>query len=267
MAQPAKSLESIYKKLNELLRQPKDRVAFELQRLKQEAKKQISVDPAEAHTLLGAIACLERNLDKVREHHRIASQLLPSEPMVYSNFAYSLSNLGQYAEAAEQSETASNLQPENISYLKSAIKNNFFGGNIDRASDLCNQLDIRAPDNGWSLCDYLRDYFLPAYEELQLSPNIVKSYLDSCASLLRERRLMAVEVQWIVDRPNGEEPTLAYEVKVDAPVDELVKLNLDVQERTFDTEDFASTNEMCVVFRYAELNLAETFSRREGEAS
>ncbi len=78
---------------------------LEIKRIKREAEKLISVDPAAAFTTLGIIACFERKISEMHQFHKNALAL-SNEAIHLANYAISLSACGLLEEALEYAKRA-----------------------------------------------------------------------------------------------------------------------------------------------------------------
>ena len=94
---------------------------FELRKLDREARKLMTADAAAAHTVLGGIASLRGRTEAVREHHEIALKLSGNSGEALTNYAVSLSKVGEMTEAFKATMEALNRVPNDQEKLLDAI--------------------------------------------------------------------------------------------------------------------------------------------------
>ncbi len=91
---PQPSLEtkfnSLIDRLNSLQEEDRASLEFEIRRLRREAEKLKSADPAQAFAILGIIACFEGKVEDVRGYHKNALRYSGEAPVHFANYATSL---------------------------------------------------------------------------------------------------------------------------------------------------------------------------------
>ena len=102
---PQPSLEtkfnSLIDRLNSLQEEDRASLEFEIRRLRREAEKLKSADPAQAFAILGIIACFEGNVEDVRGYHKNALRYSGEAPVHLANYATSLGKCKLPEEALE----------------------------------------------------------------------------------------------------------------------------------------------------------------------
>ena len=116
-----------------------------LRRIDHEAQKMVAADPAEAHTVLGAVAALEGRANDVRKHFLIALQQSGHSAWVSGNYACALMNLGQTVEALEIARQASQRTPDDLLALRESITAALQTGHIREARTLQNRFSRLSP--------------------------------------------------------------------------------------------------------------------------
>lgn len=81
---------SLIARLNELQDHDQAGLEFEIRKLKREAEKLKSADPAEAFAILGIIACFEGNIPEMHRCHKNALRHSGDHPLHLANYATSL---------------------------------------------------------------------------------------------------------------------------------------------------------------------------------
>ena len=104
---PQTKFETLIRRLNELKAQGGTGLELEIKRIKREAEKLISVDPAAAFTTLGIIACFEGKISDMHGFHKNA--LIHSgedDPLHLANYAISFKRCGLLEEALQYAKKA-----------------------------------------------------------------------------------------------------------------------------------------------------------------
>ena len=134
IAQAATTLGELLRRVNSL--STRERLdELELERLKREARKLIAVNPAEGHSVLGAIAAVEWNQERATEHHRDAIRAENSD-LTHLFYSTSLQFMGYMREALEEALVAYQLAPEDGSRLREAFGLALGAGAFQAAEDI-----------------------------------------------------------------------------------------------------------------------------------
>lgn len=119
---PQTKFETLIKRLNELKRQGGTGLELETKRIKREAEKLMSVDPAAAFTTLGIIACFEGKISDMHGFHKNA--LIHSgedDPLHLANYAISLHLCGLLEEALQYAKKAFAKSQANLERRRDAL--------------------------------------------------------------------------------------------------------------------------------------------------
>lgn len=84
---------------------------FLLNRLKKEAEDSIKVDPINAYSILGAIARFQDKIDDIHKYFKIITTKFPYDFIGYVNYCVSLMNAGYFDEAIKYAHRAYELNP------------------------------------------------------------------------------------------------------------------------------------------------------------
>jgi len=124
LAQPQTKYLEIVEKLNKMLFSGEAN-EFELKRLKKEAENIKRTSPARSFTLLGMIACLEKDVDHMHSHHKNALHYSGDNQTYLQNYAVSLNALGIVDKAHEYALEAHQKDPKdhNVIGLLAKITN------------------------------------------------------------------------------------------------------------------------------------------------
>jgi len=160
---------------------------LELARIRLDARKLMAVDAKDAHQLLGGIAAVEVDEDKVRYHHEAAIKLTSAVDAV-RNYSISLQLIGQFEDAAKYAALAAEAQPENLSLLRSAIDFASYAGQPRKALELIQVLRKRAPDHTDAREGIIQDLLL-VMDRTGLTESELQTSLKLAFQLLRDRRL------------------------------------------------------------------------------
>ena len=99
-----------------------------VRRISREARALMSHDAMGAHTVLGGIAGIHGNEEKVREHYKIALEVSGRAPTVLANYATALGRAGELDEAFPAMMEAHQRAPDDIGLLRGAIFMGIQGG-------------------------------------------------------------------------------------------------------------------------------------------
>ena len=115
------------------------------------------IDPAGAHCLLGGLAALHYDVDKAREHHRIALQYPAQTAMVSYNYSIALLQLGEVMEAFEHAGRAVDIASDDSQYLENFICMALETAHFRHAHELCQQWNRTFPESPLPLASIARD--------------------------------------------------------------------------------------------------------------
>lgn len=228
MAQPKLKLSELAEQANGLALEPclND---FELNKLRLEAKKLIQNDPRGAYITLGIIACIEENIDEMRESHENALRIAPNDSVALCNYARSLSFAGYYESAKT---IASRLTAgDRIDGLEFLAFLNMESGDFASSVNLLAERRV----SGFAENDYIRSLagIHKFIEEKNISTGKVKAHVSLAADLLHEYKVffMSPHIEILEDE---ESEWLSYELSIRRSVDDVVKLSLELARRAAD---------------------------------
>jgi hypothetical protein len=120
-----------------------------LMRIKREAGAVLRAEPAAYYSILGAIACLEKNLPAMHKNHLNSIKISPADYryLAHLNYASSLSRVGLFPSAYEHSVAAFKECPTDVMVLNWLIDRSIFTGRISEAYHYLktNSLDGKHP--------------------------------------------------------------------------------------------------------------------------
>lgn len=137
-AKPESKIQSIISELNEMAVHG-DRNEFTLKRLKIEADKIKSNDPEWAFTILGMIACIEKDIESVHRYHKNAIAYASSEKVAALQYYVSLYNLEFYEDAIAVLEDLYQAYEGDTIILDALIKNCAILNRMDDYSRYCEE--------------------------------------------------------------------------------------------------------------------------------
>jgi hypothetical protein len=191
---------ALFERLSALVDHPQP---FEIARLRQEAKKLLAVDAAAAYQILGGLAAIEFDIEGLHENHKAALRLT-SAPDAIANYGVSLQLLGLFQEATPLAVRASNAQPENLYYLRTAVDYATYSGEIRKALELCSELEKRAPDQEIEMKDLLLD-FQKLMDKTGVDEHEIRKSFEIAFALLRSSTLRHDHVSLAVDLTTNSE--------------------------------------------------------------
>ncbi len=129
--QPRNEAEEILRDLNEIsVEDRKDGLL--LQRYKHKASALIrNTDLFAGHILLGAISAIERDVEAMHYHHKLAMSHGDGDPQGYMNYAVSLARFGFYPESVRYAEKAFRKDPFYLAALNTLIFSGLYMGRIN----------------------------------------------------------------------------------------------------------------------------------------
>ena len=129
-----------------------------LRGVERDAAAAMDVDPAGAHTVLGAVASLRWDAESVREHFRIALQHA-DRPETHHNYSIALALVDEWRDSFDAADTAHQNAPDNTVILDSAIKRAVEAGQFRIARNYCNRLNaLRPSDTSHALTQMLENF-------------------------------------------------------------------------------------------------------------
>ena len=115
-----------------------------LGKLEREARQLMHTDAAGSHAVLGGVASLRWNVERVHDHYRIALQHLDTPPM-HHNYSVALSNVEERESALTEAEIAYRRSPDGKFLLDHVIKKAVDSGHFADAGGYCARWAALAP--------------------------------------------------------------------------------------------------------------------------
>ncbi len=229
VAIPLTKVEELIHTLQPYMDQTHQLDTFTLERFKREARQNMGAYPWAGHIALGMIAVLEwdeRSIDK----HYGAALGFKNDGRTYDSFATALQLIGKYDEAAEKALLASNLVPENLTYLRSAISYHQHAGKLTEAQKLMETLFLRSPNEDRENAMVLENT-LQILASHGISETVVADCNRIAFALLRQKRVPYFGTRLETD---SQDKYIMFHIEIDAP-DELVwELDQELGDALFD---------------------------------
>jgi hypothetical protein len=143
--------------------------------------------------------------------------------MAYRNYATSLQLVGLFQEAAEMMRTASEKQPENLTWLRAAISFTLWAGHPRKAIELIAELEKRAPAEE-SVSETLTS-LLELMEHQNVSEKDLQSALGVAFHLLRARKRRFAHVKLTID---SDQDAAFFSIELDRPTKEILALDAEL---------------------------------------
>ncbi|MBK7687130.1 MAG: hypothetical protein IPJ25_14950 [Rhodocyclaceae bacterium] len=186
-----------------------------------EAELIMDVDSVGAHQALGAICTLLFDVEGVRSHFKIASQIAPRNVNVLNNYSVSLHQLGFFSEAFEYANTVAELVPEDLRALRQARDNAFFAGDLNNARLLDEMHAFRGgkeDDDACTIGDVIKSLGKSGVAQSELATGQRLMF-----DLLRERKVRFKSIEFGVTEADGD-TAVAYTVRIRASLNDAIEL-------------------------------------------
>ncbi|MBN2899673.1 hypothetical protein [Acidithiobacillus sp.] len=233
---PATDMSFAIKQLNQMVKD-KSWTSFQLRRIENQAKTGMDIDPAEAHVVLGIIASLRGQTDKIHEHFRVALQFPKNMSLNYVNYSIALRWVGLITEAFSMADKGAVCFPDDKMLLREAIDTAFGSGHFLRANDLVNnQWTKLSPDASFQD----RQQIEKSAEWLQsrdMSEKCVSSLVEIAFSIARERlnfhkSFNGIQIDVLAD---GTDQFLAYDILINETPEIISNLNEEFIDASLDS--------------------------------
>jgi tetratricopeptide (TPR) repeat protein len=112
---------SLIDRLNSLQEDDQPSLEFEIKKLRREAEKLKSADPAQAFAILGIIACFEGNVPDMHRYHKNALRYSGATSLHLANYATSLNKCKLPEEALEYAKKAYENSQSDLGMRKAAL--------------------------------------------------------------------------------------------------------------------------------------------------
>lgn len=220
---PLTKANEIFNLLAPFMGQPGSIDQFTLERYKRELAKHTLADPVMANQARGMIAVLEWDVDGVHEWYSRALRVI-DRPEIHVNYASALQLLGRFREAAAEVEIGVARVPENLTYLSLAVTYTHNAGNLERAVDLIDLYNLRSPGAPHMYTSLMHEA-LESKRELKLGDDLIASCNEVAFDYLREHRIPFRDTTLRID---NEDASLMYTINVDAPIEIVERLDLEL---------------------------------------
>ena len=170
-----------------------------LRRLERDAEAAMDVDPAVAHTVLGGVASLRRDVKSVREHFRIALQHADSS-VTYQNYSVALSLVDEWRDSLDAADTAHKKAPDNTVILDSAIKRAVEAGQFRMAQKYCNHLNALRPREAPHALTGLLEKFVASLDAGAFGESNIQRVLEIAGSIQRTESVPSTGVSAKLDQ-------------------------------------------------------------------
>ena len=218
----------LIEKLNALLHQ-KERNEFTLRKFRKEAENLRSSDAFSAYLLLGMLASLDNDVDKLRKNHLAALNLRPDDPDANFNYSMSLINLCFYSEARVLAEKAYQGSRGNLKYLSFLIEICLKSGRIREARKWLHKFEELKPEVEIENKRIIQEAF-GLLSEAHVSDDEVDEVLEMSSSVLRHNKI-APNIINIGTLSDEYSYWLQYLFEVEETPENIADLNFDVAMR------------------------------------
>ncbi len=208
-------------KLNSLRTSNQDISAFEIAAIRREAKKLLDVDAFHAYVVLGAIACVEGDIEAMIENHEKALRISYDDDLALRNYA---SSLGQSWMIDEQVNIFERMITSNIAPLfanRAAAFSRELQGNYEDAKKYAEkylELEQSRDDTHQieliiTVCQLIKDLGIPSVD--------VSDYAQAAIDVMKNNRVHPEYVDYF-QSPDNE---LIRSIVVDVDVDRVSEMN------------------------------------------
>ena len=194
---------------------------FLMHGLERDARALMDVDPAGAHVVLGGVASLRWDVDRIRHHYRIALQHRETAETFY-NYSVALTNVEDRAGAYEAGAAAHGKAPDDRFLLDNVIGLALDGGYFATGRSLCDRWYALTAGEDHDLAHSF-ERLAHAASGASFSEVSVRVVLDILGGVQREARVRSVSS---VAKEDPRQPgAFLYEQHVEATPEEAQGLN------------------------------------------
>jgi hypothetical protein len=229
IASPLTKVEEIINLLLPYMDQKQQLDVFTMQKYKREARQNLGTFPSAGHMALGMIAVLEWDEQVHEESYRNALGLR-NDAATHNSFANTLQLLGKYDQAAVEACLASEMEPENLTYLEDAILYSLNAGRFSRARSLVDTFDLRNPREPHRDRAILDDA-LTVLEATGTTEDVVVDCNSIAFEVLRRNRVPFFRTRLEADLIDE---CVMYHIYVSVSAEELARLDDDLSANLFD---------------------------------
>lgn len=232
MPQPKPKANDLLKRINAIAGGDSEGGGFALRKLEQEAKALARTDAGHAYVALGAITCIKRDAQGMKDYYAKALRLAPNDLFTLSNYSISLFKLCLFNEARHYAAKAYEIsQRSDLNILQILIDASLLVGELGESIKWLADWDSKSPNRSY-----------PIQVDIKMANSILRQnnvtdsdagrFLNIAYDILGRQGFDAMEV--LFDTFDDE---LFYRVKVCAEIDQIVDLNFELAD-TLANEDF-----------------------------
>lgn len=133
--QPAKKINELILRLDALDISEDHSNNIDVLKAKRFAEKEIKNAPFDAYMLMGMVACIENDIDKMKSSHENAIRLSGGHAVSYYQYAVSLARRGLFKESLDYAEKALALIENKVQYLDTVIASAYGAGDTDKVKE------------------------------------------------------------------------------------------------------------------------------------
>lgn len=207
----------------------KDNLA--LRRLEQEAKELIKIDAIHAYAALGAISCIKRDINGVKEYYAKAIKLAPSSLPILVNYSISLFKLGLFNESRKYAARAYEVsQYSDLNSLQILVEASVLTADLGESLKWLAEWDKKSPNQSY-----------PMQADIKMANTILRQnhvtdidagrFINLAYTILDKKGL---DVSEVIFRTFDDE--VLYQVKVYADLDQVADLNFELADTLVDAE-------------------------------
>ncbi|MDY6991731.1 MAG: hypothetical protein SVR94_03870 [Pseudomonadota bacterium] len=180
-------------------------------------------DPARAYMILGMIATLEGQFDKMQAHYERAIALAPTYTATHLNYITSLQSIGLFAKALHHSKALLNQMPERLEALHLIITNAVFCCRLHEAFSYLQKWYIINPLNDFNLAKLIEEG-ARLLTELGLTDDEAERIYQLVFTLLYKKNIVFknVHIDYFKDETSE---CLVYTIFVVCSVYKVIELN------------------------------------------
>ena len=232
MPEIAEKSAELLKRLNVLAAKDGGGGSFRLKKIEQEAKQLLKTDAMGAYMILGAVACLRKDLKEVKMYYEKAAWLAHDNQWVENNRAIALFKLCQFDDAKASARRAYDLsQHSDLAALKTLIDASVLTGQIREAHTWLGEWDRKSPEVRYPLGS---DIVLAerVFQQNAISDEEAGAFLQVAYAIVNQKGYSTDAVKFLM--VDGD---LFYRILVNGEAGDVVDLNFDLADTLAENED------------------------------
>jgi hypothetical protein len=231
IATPLTKVEELINLLLPYMDQKEQLDVFTLQKYKREARQNLAAYPWAGYVALGMIAVLEWD-ERTHEESFRNAMALRNNAETHHDYATTLQLFGKYEQAADEAIVASQMEPENLTYLGEAIVYSLNAGRLARAKALVDTFHLRNPRERHRDESILADA-IGLLDENGTTEDVVTNCNRIAFEVLRKNRVPFQQTRLEADLQHV---CLMYHIYVNVCSDELARLDDELSASLFENE-------------------------------